>query len=236
MSYVSIIIPLYNESNRIQRLFDSIDSTFTDGKLDLEIVFVNDGSVDNTKELVDMYIARSSLNTKVISYNTNRGKGFAIREGMNNSDSEWKIFLDADLSVSLDQVNTLVASLKKDDEIIIGSRNLPSSLLLVPPSSARRWLGIRFISLVNIFLGLSASDYTCGFKCFSKGASEKIFSRAREDRWVFDVELLCIARELSISYREIPVDWKNYSGSKIRIWRDIPVSFYALLRLYFKYR
>ncbi|MEK7228043.1 MAG: dolichyl-phosphate beta-glucosyltransferase, partial [Patescibacteria group bacterium] len=229
MKTLSIIIPCFNEEKNLPKLFFALkEYVNSQNKFELEIVFINDGSTDQTHFLIEQFIRDYSYLMRQISYNQNKGKGFAVRKGMLEAKGDWRVFLDADLAVSLDQIEKINPYIDNINNIIIGSRVSSSSQIAVSQNAIRQYFGKVFTSLANIVTGLRISDFTCGFKCFSKEATEKIFPNTKINHWTFDAEVLCLARRYNFDIQEVGVVWRNGSDSKVRIGKDIVGSFIDL--------
>ena len=225
--FLSIVIPLYNEEGRIKNLYKVYNHLKNLG-LNYEILLVNDGSTDNTLKKIN------SLNKKIkfmlVSYNVNKGKGAAIKEGMLLAKGKYLLFTDIDLSTPIEQFNKFIPHLQNND-ILIGSRRIRGSNIKKRQSLIRENLGRTFTILSQIFLKLKISDFTCGFKCFSKKAAQEIFSRQKINRWGFDSEILFLAKKLRYKIKEVPVEWSNDPNSKILFPHDIFRSLFDLYKI-----
>ncbi len=225
--FLSIIIPLYNEENRLKNLskvYQYLDKL----EKDYEVLLVNDGSIDKTgKKLKNL---NKKFKFQLISYTANYGKGFAIRSGMLAAAGEYRIFTDIDLSTPIEEFEKFMPYLKKFD-VIIGSRRKIGSNLKRRQPFIRETLGQGFTLLSRIVLNLSISDFTCGFKCFSKKAAIEIFTRQKIDRWGFDSEILFIAKKCGFKIKEVPVTWIDDPNSKVKFPQDIISSLIDLSRV-----
>lgn len=225
----SIVIPVYNEAKRIPKNIDEIFSFFGNIKNhEIEIIFVNDGSKDDTKKVLEDYQKKYAF--KIVGYVENKGKGYAIRQGVKIAVGDWIIFFDIDLATPLAEFNHLLEVLRPEDEIIIGSRRLEKSEIKKGESKIRTFLGQGFTKISNILVP-GITDFTCGFKCYSKEAAKKIFSVARIDRWGFDTELLYIAKLKNIKVKQIPVRWLHDEDSRVRVVKAIISSFRELIEM-----
>lgn len=225
--FLSIIIPLYNEENllkNLSKLYKYLDKL----KKDYEVLLVNDGSIDKTAEKLKDLNKRFKF--QLISYNKNRDKGFAIRSGMLAAGGEYRIFTDIDLSTPIEEFEKFMPNLKKFD-VIIGSRRKWGSNLKKRQPFIRETLGQGFTLLSQIVLDLNISDFTCGFKCFSKKAAEEIFKKQKIDRWGFDSEILYIAKKLRLKIKEVPVTWIDDPNSKVKFPQAIISSLIDLSRI-----
>lgn len=225
MLFLSVIIPVFNESKRLDNL-DKVIS-YLESKKDLksEIVVVNDGSTDETLSLL-----KKLKEMKIISYNKNRGKGFAVKTGMLGASGDYRLFLDVDLSTPIEELEKVLQQIPKFG-VIIGSRKTDSAKVLVKQSFLRENLGKGFTKLSQIILQVGVSDFTCGFKCFSKEAAEAIFNKVRVDRWGFDSEVLFLSKKYGYTVKEVPVSWANDKNTKVRFPQDIFNSFAELITI-----
>lgn len=225
--FLSIIIPVFNEEKRIKNL-TKIVGYLKKKKYSWELIIVNDGSTDKTKKI--LLNLKKRIKFQLLTYSQNIGKGFAIKTGMLSSKGKYRLFLDIDLSTPITEFEKFHPFLKKYG-IIIGSRKMKTSNLIVRQSFVREILGKMFTLLSKEVLEVNISDFTCGFKCFSKKAAKEIFSRQKINRWGFDSEILFIGKSKNISIKEVPVTWKNVPGTKVRIPQDIINSLTDLIKI-----
>jgi len=215
--YLSVIIPAYNEEKRLPKTLEEIDKYLRKQDYDYEILVVNDGSKDRTVEVTKGLISKIK-NLIVTGYKKNRGKGYAVRFGMLEAKGDYRLFTDADNSTSIDHVEKIWPEFKKGFDIIIGSRDIKGAVLDPPQPWIRKLiLGEGFKLYRKIIIGLwGIEDTQCGFKCFTKKATEKIFQKCRINRFAFDPEFLVIAKKLGYEIKEIPIYWKNDPESKVK--------------------
>lgn len=214
--YLSVIIPAFNEEQRIletlQRVSDYLkDWQWRTGK-SFEIVVVDDGSTDSTKE----QLRRCAIDLTLIAHQINRGKGFAVRAGMLKAGGQYRIFTDADNSTPIHELNKLLTAGEKGAPVVIGSRNLKDSRVVIRQPLARRWLGRLANWAIQVLALWGIKDTQCGFKCFQDKAAEDLFSSQTIDGWGFDFEILAIARRRSYQIVEVPVSWYNSKQSRVR--------------------
>ncbi len=225
----SVVIPLFNEERRLPKTAQAIfDFLRNNNKAQTELIFVDDGSSDSTASLLEQY--KKIYDFRVISYEQNRGKGYAVKQGALAATGDWVIFFDIDLATPLEEFSNLLNFMKPDDHIIIGSRRLASSKIKKYESGIRTFLGQGFTKLSNILVP-GVTDFTCGFKCFSREAVRKIFSVAKIDRWGFDTELLYIARLKKIAIRQMPVVWSHDTDSRVNVFKAVVSSFKELIEM-----
>jgi dolichyl-phosphate beta-glucosyltransferase len=215
--YLSVIIPAYNEENRLPRTLEAIDDYLRKQSYNYEILVVNDGSRDKTASIV-RECASIVKNLRLIDNKMNQGKGAVVRQGLMAAKGEYRLFTDADNSTSIDQIERMWSEFQNGYDIVIGSRDVKGAVLDPPQPWLRHIiLGEGFKAMRKIIVGLwRIQDTQCGFKCFRKEAAEKILPKCRINRWAFDSEILVIARKLGYKIKEVPVLWKNDPESKVK--------------------
>jgi dolichyl-phosphate beta-glucosyltransferase len=217
---LSVVIPTYNEARRIgpslRRVLDYLRTRYGEG--DFEIIVVDDGSCDSTVGLIEQFRAQAS-ELRLIRFPKNRGKGAAVRAGMLAATAEFVLFSDADLSTPVEQVEGALELLAGGTDVVIGSRALAGSRILVRQNLLRESLGRLFNRLLRAFLPIPFRDTQCGFKVFRREAAHSIFQRTRTDGFAFDVEAILIAMHLGYAVREMPVRWINDPESKVSMVR-----------------
>lgn len=214
---LSVVIPAYNEENRLPKTLDAIHRYLQEQSYTWEIIVVNDGSKDNTAEIVQK-LKSSVQNLKLIDNKENHGKGYVVRQGVLEAKGKYRLFTDADNSTPIDQIEKMLPEFQSGFDIVIGSRDIKGAVLKPPQSLLRRFLGEVFKLLRKIIVGLwDIQDTQCGFKVFSARAVENVFPRLKINRWAFDVEILAVARKLGYKIKEMPVIWINDPHSKVDI-------------------
>lgn len=223
--YFSIIVPVYNESNRLDKL-TKINSYLGRLKVKTELIVVNDGSADDTKrKLEDL---KKKLNFKLVSYDQNKGKGHAVKTGMLRARGKCRLFTDIDLSVPIEECANFMRFIEKNP-VMIGSRRVKGAKIILHQPIIRELMGRFFTFLSQKILGLKITDFTCGFKMLQEEAAKKIFERSRINRWGFDSEILFIAQKLGYKIFEIPVTWTHDPKTKVKFPHDIIRSFIDLI-------
>ena len=229
---VSIVIPAYAEELRIGRTVTELRRLAAGFPRLGEVLIVIEPSGDRTVEAARAAAAGDPLIT-VVENPKHRGKGFSVRTGMLRAAGEIIFFMDADLSVPLEYVESFVAHLDAHPEtaVVIGDRRHPGSVITRRQHPLRERAGRVFNHAVRA-LGLSASkDTQCGFKAFRRAVAGRIFPRARIDGFAFDTEVLLLARKFGLRVDELPVEWINDEHTKFRPVRDGWQSFRDLLRI-----
>jgi dolichyl-phosphate beta-glucosyltransferase len=223
--YLSIVIPAYNEAKRIGLTLKSVGKYMADKDYQYEIIVVNDGSQDGTREIVEGLKSEVS-NIKVVDYADNKGKGYAVRQGMLKAIGDVRLFMDADNSTTIDNLDRMKEYMDNGFDVAIASIGAKGSKSIGHEPFYRRFFGkvgnlfIRFIAVSGI------KDTQRGFKVFTARSADVIFNRARENGWGFDVEILAIAKSLGFKIKEVPVVWNNNPDSKVslRIYPRVLIS------------
>ncbi|MBL8227916.1 MAG: glycosyltransferase family 2 protein [Bryobacterales bacterium] len=216
MHSLSIIIPAYNEEKRLPPTLERLIS-WTSGRTwrFLEILVVDDGSRDGTAALVRQYAGRHPQ-LKLVANPGNRGKGYAVRNGMLHAQGDWRLFTDSDLSSPIEEFDKLMEAAQREDaDVAFGSRAVDRSLVSVHQSAFREASGRFFNLVMRVAMGLPHHDTQCGFKLYSSAAAQKIFARQQIEGFGFDVEDLFLARKLGFRAVEVPVRWANVEGTRV---------------------
>ena len=218
MTY-SVVIPAYNESDRIRPTLDEIIRHAQEQNWDVEILVVDDGSRDDTAEIVRAY-SREHPQIQLIQNPGNRGKGFSVRNGMLHARGDICLFTDADLSSPIAEAEKLFEAIRHGADIAIGSRWLRAELQTERQPLYRQVFGRIFNLLLRLVLGLHFVDTQCGFKAFRREAAQRIFPMQKIERWGFDPEILFLARRLGLRTVEVPVIWAHSEGTRLHPFRD----------------
>jgi len=224
---ITIIIPVYNEAERILPTLKSVDKFFSQHEYKSELIIVDDGSSDNTAELV-AHFRKQSRDLKLIRLKSNQGKGEAVRRGVLKATGDWILFMDADSSTNITEISKLL-KYTKNSEVIIGSRYLKADSIKRRQPWYRHAVGRIGNRLVQLILLPNIKDTQCGFKLFSQNAAHDLFSRMRIKSWSFDLEILALAKILKYQITEVSIVWRDSPYGRINIVRD---SIMALLDLF----
>jgi len=219
---VSIIIPAYNESDRISGPLASILNFISTAELNAELIVVDDGSSDDTAKVAEnAFAAAPDISTTVIRYEKNQGKGFAVRTGLLAAKADVALFTDADLSTPIEEMSKLVDPIQNGEfDLTFGSRALDRSLIGTH-QPWRREQGGRVVNfIIKTMSGLQFSDTQCGFKAFNMITFRPLLDVMTIDRFGFDVEFLFVASYHKLRLNEIPVRWDDVAGSKVSAVRD----------------
>jgi len=217
---LSIVIPAYNEHDRLPQTLDRIFSYLHAQMYRAEVIVVNDGSSDRTSEIVST-CGQKYPGLRLLSNTENRGKGFSVRHGMLEARGEIALFTDADLSTPIQEADKLLHALRDEGyDAAIGSRAVDRSLIEVHQSMIREQAGIFFNRPARWIMGIEFSDTQCGFKAFRMERARIIFEQQRVEGFGFDPEILFLAKRHGLRVAEVPVRWSHVSASKVNVAAD----------------
>jgi len=227
---ISVVIPCYNEEKRFQKGLNHYLSYLKKQRYPWELILVNDGSKDNTLKLMRTF-AKDKSHVKIISYDKNHGKGYAIVQGIINAQGKYILFTDLDHSVPIDTVESFFEYFERGYQVIVGSRRVKGSKILVHQHFLRELLGRGFTLLVRFLINWKIRDATCGFKAFKKDVAQKIFRKVTIFDWAFDAEILYICKKLKIQLAQVPVVWSDVRNSKVLLRKDVVRSLLGLVKI-----
>jgi len=219
---ISIVIPAYEESERIgNTLHRIVDYISVQSKV-FELIVVDDGSGDDTTAVAEKILSgQANCSYKVIRYESNRGKGYAVRTGLEAARGRIALFTDADLSTPIEELPKLTDPISAGNfDITFGSRALDRSLIGTHQPWRREQGGKVFNLVVRLMTGMPYWDTQCGFKAFDLLKFRPLLNLMKIDRFGFDVEFLFVARLNGLRLKEIPVRWNNDERSKVNVFRD----------------
>jgi dolichyl-phosphate beta-glucosyltransferase len=206
------VIPAFNEEQRLPLFLAGALQWLAASDMGREVIVVDDGSNDATASVAE------KQGVRVIRHDRNRGKGAAVRTGMLAARGRLRLFVDADGATTMDEFPALLAAIRDGAQVAVGSREGGGKVVKV--SGLRKFLGRWFNRAVRVGAVSGIKDTQCGFKLFTDAAAETLFSLSREDGYAFDVEVLFLAQKLGMKIAEVPVNWTEIPGSKVRVWRD----------------
>jgi len=226
----SIVLPAYNESERIAASLEKIFAHIARSGWKAEVIVVDDGSSDGTAQIVTRYAAQYP-NLRLFQNPGNHGKGYSVRNGMLHARGDILLFSDADLSSPIGEADKLFAVIAGGADIAMGSRWLKSEMQIRRQPLYRQILGRIFNLALRVLLGLNFKDTQCGFKAFARRAAHTVFPLQQIERWGFDPELLYLARKHHLTVAEVPVAWSHREGTRIHPIRDGLHMFVDVLRV-----
>ena len=234
---ISVVIPAYNEQWRIPAtliaVIDYFDKLVTkDPKLSYEIIVANDGSTDETVELVHKF-EKIRTQVRLISLARNRGKGEAVKTGMLNARGKYVLFCDADGATPIEEFERLKKAIDEGSDVSFGSRAMFSDETKVKTVWYRKIIGRVFNLFVNSLIIGEVKDTQCGFKLFTKESCKFLFERQKLEGFAFDVEILYLAKKSGMKIKEVPVNWQNVAGSKVDLVFDSAKMFLELVKIFF---
>jgi dolichyl-phosphate beta-glucosyltransferase len=212
--FLSVIIPAYNEAKRIPLTLIDMDKRLSKEAYSYEILVVNDGSKDNTADVV-RGMEKMIKNLKLVDNLENKGKGGVVRQGMLVAKGQYRLFTDADNATSVDQFNNMVPCFREGYDVVICSRAAKGSKLDPAQPLYRQIPGKMSNLLIQLTVLPGLWDTQCGFKAFTAEAAEKVFQISKVAGWGFDIEVLALAKRMGYRIKEIPVHWVNDTRSTV---------------------
>ena len=209
-----IITPAYNEAERLPITLVDMDKKLREKPWTYEILVVNDGSKDATADIVQK-MAKTIKNLKLVDNTENKGKGGVVRQGMLLARGEYRLFMDADNSTTVDQFERMIPEFDTGAQVVIGSRAHKESKLEPAQPIYRQIPGKMGNLFIQLLLLPGLWDTQCGFKAFTAEAAERVFVMSKIIGWGFDVEILALAKACGYVIREVPVRWVNDLSSRI---------------------
>ena len=233
---ISFVVPVYNEEKRLIKCVAALRNAVIPEPLNLEkIIFVDDGSVDATYDLLYKFSNQVEKDTgaevEIVSYGQNKGKGYAIKAGMSQSESDYTLFFDVDMATPLVELEKFTPLMEQNKPVIIGTRKNGESTVVKHQPRFRELLGRAFTLLSQTILNTWVTDFTCGFKAFSREARVDIFTRSMIDRWGYDSEIMFLARKLGYNITERAVIWSDDRNTKVKLSKAVFTSLAELIRI-----
>ena len=236
---LSVVLPVFNEEKRLNKTFLHIDKYLEKTKVkNLEFIFVNDGSLDESRKLILNFLKKKSkqkIKKKIIDMKKNVGKGAALKAGVRKASFQWILTSDIDFSVPLFEIERWQRKNFINDHKLVyfGSRAHQKSK--VESKFYRKFIGEFLRIFISLFLGISIRDTQCGFKLYDKSTAKKIFSKLKFFGYEHDIEIILLLKKEKIEVIELPVTWKHVSDSKVNIIVDSFTTFIRILFMKIKY-
>jgi dolichyl-phosphate beta-glucosyltransferase len=230
---LSVVIPAYNEEQRLPRTIEHIER-YLDGRgVNYELILVDDGSADGTRQVMDEAAARNPR-VRLEALPSNRGKGRALAAGVAVARGDEVLVTDADLSTPIEELEKLEAALKAGAGVAIGSRSVKGSRIEVQQPIYRVLMGKAFNLIVQIALLPGIWDTQCGFKLFRADVAQPVFAALTTDGFGYDPEVLFLAKRRGVRIAEVPVVWRNSAPTKVMAIRSSFDMFKHVVRVRFK--
>ena len=237
---LSIIFPVFNEELRLNSSFNHIKSFLKkEKKLKIEIIFVDDGSKDNSYNLIKKFIknlkTKNKVKLKSLKSKNNLGKGAALKLGVKNAKNDWILTTDIDMSVSLFQISGWIKKklIDKKHSVYFGTRSHKKSI--VQRNFIRKILGDIGSVLISIILNINIKDTQCGYKLYKKKLAKFAFSKLKNCGWDHDIELILLLKSKKVKIKELPVRWVHKDNSKVNVLLDPIKMFIGIIVMRFRY-
>ncbi len=214
--HLSVIIPTYNEEKRLSLTLRSVADYLKRQRYNWEIMVVDSVSKDKTRELVKE-MQQTMTNLKLFALQENKGKGYAVKKAMLAAVGDYRLFMDADNSTTIDHIDSFWPCMKEGYDVTIGSIEVKGAHIIEEAGWHRRFLGRASKLLIRLVALPGIKDSQRGFKLFTKKAALSVFSKQSINKWGFDIEILLIARRLGFKIKELPVQWDNRGESKVTL-------------------
>jgi dolichyl-phosphate beta-glucosyltransferase len=229
---ISVITPCFNEAKDIRKNIKKINDYLAERFAHFEIIAVNDGSQDNTKE--ELAYLQREIGLKVIDNAENQGKGGAVRDGMLaiSGKNEVVMFLDSDLGIPIEELEKFIMEIKNGHDIVIASRFIPG-LKIIRPVQLHRKIMEKAFRLIRMAVtnNWNVKDTQCGFKVFRRKAALKIFPKLTVKRFAFDAEVIFVANKHKYKIKELPIHLQNPPSRSLRLFRDPMNMVWDLLKI-----
>lgn len=227
---LTVLIPAYDEARRISDSLRAVGRYLAEQPYSSEILIVDDGSRDDTSSAARGVAEALSVPVRYIRYESNRGKGYALKVGFGSARGRQILFSDSDLSTPIEETGKLLERLESGFDIAIGTRKDEEAMIGVHQPRFRELMGKGFTLLVRMLL-VDVSDVTCGFKAFEAETGKKLFALSRLRDWSFDAEILYLARKQGRKLAEVSVYWEDSPGTRVSIGRDSIMALLGLVRI-----
>ncbi len=213
---LTIVIPAYNEHDRIQPTLTNTISYLKNQPFDSQVIVVSDGSKDETAKVASAFGQTDNVQLDVLEYHPNRGKGYAVRYGMLRGCGKIIMFMDADYAVPISEYRKGVSLINQGYDVAIGSRAIAGASIDHRQNFFRQLSARIYTFIQNQYLGIHYPDTQCGFKLFTREAAHRLFAIQKLDSVIFDPEILWLARKNGYTVSQFPVQWTHVADSKIQ--------------------
>ena len=217
--FLSLVVPAFNEEKRLGITLNAIHDYLTKMNYPWELIVVDDGSTDRTSAVAESLI-KTMPALSVLRNDRNYGKGFSIRNGIFRCRGRYVGFLDADYKTPIEEISKMLPWLEAGFDVVFGSRGLKASQIEISQPRYRQ-LGAKLFSMaMHLIVGLrDIIDTQCGFKFFRHDVAQVLFGRQSIQGYMFDVEILYLAKNLNYKLKEVPIRWRNDPDSRLQLVR-----------------
>ncbi len=215
MKKLSVVLPAYNEEKRIEATLRDVNAYLSGQSYVSEILVIDDGSKDKTVSLVKN-LALTIPRIRLVQNSENHGKGWVVKQGMLEASGDIRVFMDADNSTKINEIEKFLPYFEQGFDMVVGSRRIEGANIAVHQGLFRDFLGGVFRLIVHTLVPVGVTDSQCGFKAFTAEATNKIFPKQTIFRWAFDVEILALARRAKMKIKEAPITWVNDGESHVK--------------------
>jgi dolichyl-phosphate beta-glucosyltransferase len=227
---LSIIIPAFNEEQRLPAYLDKILAYLEQKTFSFEIIVIDDGSTDSTAAMVERFAAKKPQ-VRLLKLPQNQGKGHAVKIGMLNAGGELKLFTDADGATPITEFERLRQAIEQGADVAVASRALNDESIIVQTKLHRKLIGTIFNFIVRTLAVKGIKDTQCGFKLFTAKSADTVFPIQRIYDFGFDVEILYLCQKKGFRILEVPVNWTDMPGTKVKVIRDSLRMFKDVLKI-----
>ena len=212
--WLSVVVPAYNEEAAIGVTLAALREWLEAAARPYEILVVDNASEDGTARAVEPFL--DGTRVRIVTNDTNRGKGYSVRRGMLETSGELRLLCDADCAPSLASLGEMVEA-SREDHVVIGSRVASGAQVDRTQPFSRRLVGWPFIALTRVLMREPSKDVYCGFKLWRAAAADAVFPLQTLEGWTFDAEVLALARRLGFRVREVGIVWSDRDNSRLSI-------------------
>ncbi len=217
---VSVVIPVYNEGKKVLQDIVEAERFFSERRIDLELIVVDDGSRDDTRQVLEKAGRAQFPDLQILSYPENKGKGHAVRKGILHASADVVLFIDSGYCIPYEEVDRGIRIVHSGEaDIAHASRFLPESRITRKKGPVRRLLSALFRRFIVLYMQLPPhlTDTQCGLKVYKKTVATALFSKSKTNGFMFDIEVIRLAQRLDCRIREFPVTWTADPDSRLRI-------------------
>lgn len=213
---LSVVIPAYNEHDRIVPTLEQTIAYLRNQSFSSEVLVVSDGSSDSTVQVTREFKTPDNIQIRALEYHPNRGKGYAVRYGMLRTRGRIVMFMDADYAVPMEYCQQGIALIESGYDIAMASRAISGAKIQRHQNFLRKLSAKLYTLIQNAYLGISFPDTQCGFKFFTHQAAHSLFKQQKLNSVIFDPEILWLAKKSGCRVAQFPVAWRHVADSRIQ--------------------